>query len=301
MSEARSGVTRWLSLGVVISVAFSCALELGMRIAGVGEVMVYAPDARFGYLMRPNQVVSTWGTPLRTNELGLRGPPLADPKPPGLVRVLFLGDSIAYAGGQLEDDQVFARRLEAVAAANGIRLEALNGSAPDWGPQNWDGWVGAVGGLGADSVVALIPAIHRARPFSVFEGHPMVAERPFLRLTIFWLKFRERFFQPTILLSDQALADNVSALQRLRARLAPAPLHAAFLPSRGGDTRPDRWQPYEAEFPDALDLRTAFRPEDFLDDVHLSARGHQHLAELLFARLRPELESFAAHVAGGVL
>jgi hypothetical protein len=64
-----------LSLAVVAVVLVLCLAELGMRILGVGGVMTYAPDPRFGYLMRPSQVVSTYGDPIEINALGLRGPP----------------------------------------------------------------------------------------------------------------------------------------------------------------------------------------------------------------------------------
>src|SRR5262245_2259448 len=45
------------------------------------------------------------------NSLGFRGPETVQPKPPGELRILALGDSITMGEG-VEDEETYARRLE---------------------------------------------------------------------------------------------------------------------------------------------------------------------------------------------
>jgi lysophospholipase L1-like esterase len=259
-----------------------------MRIAGLGEVMTYRPDPDFGYLMRPSQRISTYGRAVEINSLGLRGPEPLDPKPADVRRLLFLGDSITYGGGQIAESELFCRRVESLAARDGLRVESLNGSAPGWSPQNWAAWVGANGTLGADVVVAVIPAIDRARPFATVSQHDLLERAPLLRLSALWLRLRS-LGQAGPPLSDEAMAANARAISQMLPRLGSTPLLAVFVPSRGADERPERWAPYQALFPDALDLRADFSPADFLDDVHFSSSGHRTIAERIYARLRPRL------------
>ncbi|MBX9792064.1 MAG: SGNH/GDSL hydrolase family protein [Pirellulales bacterium] len=75
----------------------------------------YVPGARFkevfdtnprGYFDEDN------GVPMEVNRRGLRGPMVSPQKPPGVFRILGLGDSFTFAVGVLEHD-TFLRRLEA--------------------------------------------------------------------------------------------------------------------------------------------------------------------------------------------
>lgn len=274
--------------------------EIGMRLAGVGEVMTYRSDPRFGYLMQPSQRVSTYGDVVEINSLGLRGPELVEPKPRGALRVLFLGDSITYGGGRIREDELFCRRVESLAAKDGLRLESVNASAPGWSPQNWAAWVAATGILEADLVVPVIPAIDRARPFATPLVHGMAERPPLLRLSTLWLKL-EAIRLPGVPLTDEAMAANVRAIADMQGRLGPTPLLAVFVPSRDPDQRPERWAPYQALFPDALDLRADLSPGDFLDDVHLSPSGHRKIADRIYGRLRPRLAALAARGVAGAL
>jgi hypothetical protein len=74
-----------------------------------------APDLSFGirswtvhHALRPG-----YSNPnVRINSFGLRSPEVAVPKPVGTFRILLLGDSFTF-GFQAQEDEVFARRLEA--------------------------------------------------------------------------------------------------------------------------------------------------------------------------------------------
>ncbi|HEU0090827.1 MAG TPA: SGNH/GDSL hydrolase family protein, partial [Vicinamibacteria bacterium] len=62
----------------------------------------------------------------RVNGQGLRGPDRPYTKPPGVARVLALGDSFVEAF-MVEDAQTVTARLEADLAARGCRVEVING------------------------------------------------------------------------------------------------------------------------------------------------------------------------------
>lgn len=288
-----------------LALAFAAVLlllsfaELALRVVGIAQVMTYERNAAYGYLMRPNQVVSTYGNPIEINALGLRGPPLLHSRPAGVVRVLFLGDSITYGGGRVYEGDLFCRRLEHLARSDGLRVEAVNLSAPGWSPQNWTAWVERHGTLGADLLVVVMPETDRSRPFATLEGSRLVESAPALRLGALWVRVAARFiaFPPR---QDDPLGHNVDALRRLQAAAGATPLVAVFLPSRDPDPTPEQWRPFEALFPDALDLRGRLAPEDFFDDMHLSVAGHRAVADALYPLLRPRLAELSVGAARGV-
>jgi lysophospholipase L1-like esterase len=66
-----------------------------------------------------------------TNALGMRGPERAHAKPPGVFRVLVLGDSIAFGFG-VADDETFPAQLEAALGSSGTGIQVLNAGVPGW-------------------------------------------------------------------------------------------------------------------------------------------------------------------------
>lgn len=75
--------------------------------------------------------------PYARNGLGLRGPEPTRPKPPGLRRVLVLGDSFTFGLGVDDDADLFPARLERALGDVGPPVEVVNGGIPgsltgDW-------------------------------------------------------------------------------------------------------------------------------------------------------------------------
>lgn len=96
------------------------------------------PSARPGlrYELIPGGFAADYvGVPVSVNRLGLRDRELAVPKPPGVVRILGLGDSVTFGYGvRLEDTylKVMERRLNAGAPA-GRRYEVVNAGVEECG------------------------------------------------------------------------------------------------------------------------------------------------------------------------
>lgn len=105
----------------------------------------YQPIPDYGYKVRPN-LTFEYANPyhgyrgtVHTNALGLRGAPVAVPKPRGVFRILFLGDSIT-AGLEVNDDDTFSavcgREL-----GGPPRVEAINAGVRGYNADNILGYL----------------------------------------------------------------------------------------------------------------------------------------------------------------
>lgn len=83
------------------------------------------------YQHKPNLQLDLGSFRLRTNALGCRGPEIARGKPPGVFRIVVLGDSVAFGWG-VDDEVTFVRRLEAEwnAAHPQRPIEVVNTALP---------------------------------------------------------------------------------------------------------------------------------------------------------------------------
>ncbi|MBX3463914.1 MAG: hypothetical protein KF830_12150 [Planctomycetes bacterium] len=128
----------WLALA---SMAIACAafdLFCGLwRPSAHGPAM--AADARRHHRLLADQDTVVHGAEfayrLRTNSRGLRGGELAVPKPAGVRRLLFLGDSFTMGKG-VEEADTFAARVEAGlnATAGAGRCEVVNAGVDSYAP-----------------------------------------------------------------------------------------------------------------------------------------------------------------------
>lgn len=91
----------------------------------------YTPNARFKVVYGSNPTGyfdAENGVPATVNNLGLRGPDVAEEKPTGMRRILLLGDSFTFGVG-VRDEDTFARRLESDLnrdAPSGEQFEVIN-------------------------------------------------------------------------------------------------------------------------------------------------------------------------------
>src|SRR5262245_17566544 len=102
----------WRVLFVVASSLASLVLVEGLlRWLDVGDPPVFAAHAQYGYLMQPNQSVSTRGNRFHINRAGFRGGDFFWSKSEGMHRIAFVGDSITYGGGSIKDSDLFVNRV----------------------------------------------------------------------------------------------------------------------------------------------------------------------------------------------
>ena len=268
--------------------------EAGVRIAGVGGMIAYQPDPTWGYTMRPEQRVYVYGHPVDVNSLGFRGPELSAAKSPGSVRIVFLGDSVTYGGGQAREEEIFVRRIEADLRRAGTSVEALNISASGWSPQNWIAFVEHRGLYEADIVVAVIPEVDLERQFATMEHSGLRERAPLLQLSRFLIKSGLMSVDVDLSLWEGVdptaeAAKNVAAVRKLidMGEHAGAAVVLVLLPSLPTTVDPDRWLPYERFDVPIVDLRPVLvEPEYFFDGIHLTSTGHAVVAENIGPVLR---------------
>jgi hypothetical protein len=125
MSRPRAVLERasLLVLGVAAALALAeAALRLWLPprpVLDLRGLHEFRPEKSWLYGLRPGaegQAAETGGVLYRINADGFRGPRHARPKPPGGVRVVVLGDSVAF-GYAVEEASAFPRVLEARLAA----------------------------------------------------------------------------------------------------------------------------------------------------------------------------------------
>ncbi len=90
---------------------------------------LYEPGQEFTDLVRKDLPAR-----IRINNLGFRGRDLDEKKPPGVLRVLALGDSYTF-GDHVDDDETYPARLQASLSAlrPGARFEVVNAGADGFG------------------------------------------------------------------------------------------------------------------------------------------------------------------------
>ncbi len=272
---------------LIASSVFAVLLcEVGVRVLGFGGMMEFEPDPDWGYLMRGPQSVSVYGHPISINAEGMRGPEIGPVLPDGVTRILFVGDSVTYGGGRVYEEELFVRRVEAMAGDAGS-TQAINGSAPGWSPQNWIRFVEKRGTYDADVIVAVVPEVDLARPFGTMELHGLRQNAPVLQLAWFVLKAWIQIAGPDTdqwqrVDPDEEARRNVAATERLL-QIAEREGSAAIIvlvPSLPSQSPPERWSPYEQMDVPIIDLRPVLtEPRFFTDGVHLTPAGHEVVAE----------------------
>jgi len=110
--------------------------EITLRLLGYGNVELYVPDAKLYWKLKPNQDCFTKidHKPVHVNSRGTRGPEFEPEKPPGLTRILSLGDSRTFGWG-LSDSETYSSQLQTRLQArtgNSGRVEVINAGVNGW-------------------------------------------------------------------------------------------------------------------------------------------------------------------------
>ncbi len=195
----------------------------------------------------------------RTNSLGLRGDEIADPKPPGVFRIVCLGDEVIL-GPEVSESDLLTRVLEdELQQRSRVRIEVINAGVPSYCPLlSYLQFRHRLEGLDPDLVVAHFD------PSDVFD------DRRFRRLTD--LGPAER---PLVCTHPDLLTDPITK-----------PLSESFLTLRLGERFLAKWLRRDAgsdsSRADNPRLRYAWLADDRGDwalQVGLALSAYEHLAE----------------------
>ena len=171
---------RWLPVFAAILV-LALAGEGVLRWVGFGRTILYVPDAIVGYYPAPNQRTTWLGRRIDTNRYGMRAPDYPDPKNPGTLRILMIGDSTLWGGLYIDQNDLYARRLERMLsdAAGGRTVQVWNIAGNAWGPFHELGYVQRFGTHHADVAVICLPINDVFRPLYGLEQLSfMTPDRP---------------------------------------------------------------------------------------------------------------------------
>ena len=89
-------------------------------------------DPEIPYEMKPNLNGSFLQQPMQTNAQGFRGPQLSVAKPPGVVRIVGLGDSVMLGWGVSYEDTALTRIGRMVEASVGKPTQTVNTGCPSY-------------------------------------------------------------------------------------------------------------------------------------------------------------------------
>ena len=140
---AECGSSRWRNLilnGSLILFGLMVPLALGEIAVRLSHYQITSFDdlsfRRSAWSFRPNSRQDSYiGVPVTINNLGLRGPDTTLEKPPGVFRIIGVGDSITFGYGVRVEDtflQVLERDLNDSAPAD-LHYEVLNAGIPATG------------------------------------------------------------------------------------------------------------------------------------------------------------------------
>ena len=111
-------------------------LEVILRFAGYGKLVIYEPHSRLFWKIKPYQECFTkvGRKPVRINSHGTRGPEFTLQKPPNTIRLLVLGDSKTFGWG-LAEEETYCSRLKALLQERlgaGTQVEVINAGVNAW-------------------------------------------------------------------------------------------------------------------------------------------------------------------------
>jgi lysophospholipase L1-like esterase len=124
-----------LALALAGLIAGLAVAEIALRLLPERPHRYMTSDPVLHHRLLPNASTRVRGVELTTNSLGLRDREIAPRKPPGVFRVLMLGDSFTEGGG-LTLEQTVAKQVEAMlgAAPCRQRVEVINGGVSSYSP-----------------------------------------------------------------------------------------------------------------------------------------------------------------------
>jgi hypothetical protein len=170
-------------------------LEVGLRVIGLGNPVVYSHDPDSGYLPTPNQNLHRFFHLNYVNAFSMRSADISARKPTGVYRVMFIGDSVTYGTTFVDQADIFTSILQRDLPALLHRpVEVLNASAGAWAPGNEEGYLRSHGIYDADLVVFVLNTGDLNQPFndqslSLVSGYP--EHRPLLAIEEFWVRYIE--------------------------------------------------------------------------------------------------------------
>lgn len=163
----------WLALA--IAVGLLAAVEVGARLCGLGQPVLYE-KTDYGYRVVPGQQLRRFGHRVAYNDFGMRSEAAAPLPAPGMLRILCIGDSITFGSTSTDQELTYPYQLQAMLGQQGgNHYEVLNISAGGWAMENEEAWLAQHGLYGSHAVLLQV-ATHDI--FQEKAGGEIVGQHP---------------------------------------------------------------------------------------------------------------------------
>jgi hypothetical protein len=298
---------------LIVLLLATAATEVTFRLLlGLGDPVLVAPDAACGYITKPNQRIFRFFVHTRINRFGMRSEEISRGRPPGVVRVLFVGDSITYGTTHVDQSKIFTELVDkGLPAILHSPVQVLNVSASAWAPDNEWSWVRSRGIFESNLVLLVLNDGDLAQPRATID---QVAELPQKRPLSAIGEVWSRFVMPRILhvaprtdAGDAAVPsaiterENLEDLYRFRSLVADQHGRMALVfvpfrrdiptPSSSAETVLRNWADQnEVPFLDVTSALSRYSVDQICiyDHTHLNALGNQVVGDEIL-RQWPEL------------
>jgi hypothetical protein len=150
-------MSNWLIWSVFGLVGLVVVLELGLRLLGFGNPLLYRADPQIGYLIAPSQQTRRLGKQITINQFSMRSPEIAAARPAQTLRVLMVGDSIVNGGWWTDQAHTLSALLQQqLKDPAHTAIEVLNASANSWSPRNELAYLQRFGSFESQLIVLVI-------------------------------------------------------------------------------------------------------------------------------------------------
>jgi lysophospholipase L1-like esterase len=287
----KARTTLWI---VAVAIITTVVAELVLRSTGIHRIPLFRSDARYEYFTLPDQVLRIGAVRFVTNALGMRNGPIG---PKRGRRVLVIGDSVINGGFTVDQDSIATERANAKARAEGLNVELVNLSANSWGAGNVAAFLKAHGTFEADAVIAVFSshdAMDRMNFETVVGQHPSFpAQHPATAIGAALQRLRFRF-APMTQASEGPRFDK--GWRQLTSVLSSAELpFTVLLHAEQDELHNGTYNTEGQQLMDSLQqwnvpvtpLLQVMRTDMYKDGIHLNAKGHAMLADVLWVHSLP--------------
>jgi hypothetical protein len=178
-TEARKESGHPVRTALIVVVLLFALSEGILRTQGFGTPVLYVADPDIGYYPEPGVHLQRYGGLVATNSFGMRSPEVDRDKPPGVFRILMLGDSTLYGGSYVDQEDLYASQLRERLNHRGEvgKVEVLAMGTNGWGPFHERAYVASprFGTFGADLVLIQMPIDDINRPLYGLMSVPFFA------------------------------------------------------------------------------------------------------------------------------
>ena len=156
--QRKHRIARAILNAVIILVLLAGVLEAVLRFGlGLGNPVLITPDTACSYILKPDQDVRRFFARTHTNHFGMRSDEIPSVHKAGVLRLMFVGDSITYGTTRVDQDQLFTELIHRDLPAIVHRpVEVLNASASAWAPDNELSFIRSRGIFQSDIVLLVL-------------------------------------------------------------------------------------------------------------------------------------------------